>query len=67
VIDGVEGTFTTVSDASGVKFLGNVPAKGKPSGGLLRHKGWRVANLNLPKLSPQQDHTLLAPAEIEVE
>lgn len=67
VIDGVEGTFTSVADAGGVKFLGNVPPKGKPSGGLLRHKGWRAETVNLPRLSPQQDHTLLAPAEIEVE
>jgi hypothetical protein len=67
VIDGVEGTFTSIADVSGVKFLGNVPAKGKPSGGVLRHKGWRAASLNLPRLNPQQDHTLLAPAEIEVE
>ena len=67
VIDGVEGTFTSVTDAAGIKFLGNVPAKGKPSGGTLRHKGWRAETVNLPRLSPQQDHTLLAPAEIEVE
>jgi hypothetical protein len=70
VIDGVEGTFTSVADAAdaaGVKFLGNVPAKGRPSGGLLRHKGWRAETVNLPRLSSQQDHALLAPAEIEVE
>lgn len=67
VIDGVEGTFTSVADAAGVKFLGNVPAKGRPSGGTLRHKGWRAETVNLPRLSSQQDHTLLAPAEIEVE
>ena len=67
IIDGVEGTFTSVADAAGVKFLGNVPAKGRPSGGILRHKGWRAETVNLPRLSSQQDHTLLAPAEIEVE
>ncbi len=67
VIDGVEGTFTSVGEAAGVKFLGNVPAQGRPSGGLLRHKGWRAETVKLPHLSSQQDHTLLAPAEIEVE
>ena len=68
VIDGVEGTFTkpTVSDPAAVKFIGNVPA-GKPSGGLLRHKGWRAAKVDLPVLNPKQDAAIIAPAEIEIE
>lgn len=68
VIDGVEGTFTkpAVSDSSAVKFVGNVPA-GKPSGGLLRHKGWRAGKVDLPSLNPKQDPSIIAPAEIEIE
>jgi hypothetical protein len=68
VIDGIEGTFTkpAVSDPAAVKFIGNVPA-GKPSGGLLRHKGWRAAKVDLPALNPKQDTTVIAPAEIEIE
>jgi hypothetical protein len=68
VIDGVEGTFTkpALSDPAAVKFVGNVPA-GKPSGGLLRHKGWRAGKIDLPPLNPKQDSSILAPAEIEVE
>ena len=68
VIDGVEGTFTkpAVSDPAAVKFVGNVPA-GKPAGGLLRHKGWRAAKVDLPALNPKQDATIIAPAEIEIE
>ena len=68
VIDGVEGTFTkpAVSDPAAVKFIGNVPA-GKPSGGLLRHKGWRAGKVDLPGLNPKQDSTIIAPAEIEIE
>jgi hypothetical protein len=68
VIDGVEGTFTkpTSSDPAAVKFVGNVPA-GKPSGGLLRHKGWRAAKIDLPPLNAKQDSTIIAPAEIEIE
>ena len=68
VIDGVEGTFTkpAISDPAAVKFIGNVPA-GKPSGGLLRHKGWRAGKIDLPPLNPKQDSSILAPAEIEVE
>ena len=69
VIDGVEGTFTKPpsSDPAVVKFLGNVPAAGAPSGGVLRHRGWRAAAVNLPPLNARQDLTILAPAEIEVE
>ena len=68
VIDGVEGTFTKApsTDAQLVKFVGNVPAK-PPTGGILRHKGWRVAKVDLPQLSSKQDAAILAPAEIEIE
>ncbi len=65
VIDGVEGTFAKApsNDPNLVKFIGNVPAK-PPAGGTLRHKGWRVAKVNLPALSGKQDVTVVAPAEI---
>lgn len=68
VIDGVEGTFAKPpsSEPGLVKFLGNVPA-GTPPGGVLRHRGWRAAGVQLPPLSAGQDVAVLAPAEIEVE
>ena len=68
VIDGVEGTSTRVpgSDPAAVKLLGNVPADGKASQGILRHKGWRVEKIELPKLVGSQA-TIVAPAEIEIE
>ena len=68
VIDGVEGTFAKApsSDPNVVKFIGNVPAK-PPSGGTLRHKGWRAAKVDLPALAAKQDATIVAPAEIEIE
>ena len=68
VIDGVEGTFTQApsKDPNLVKFIGNVPAK-PPSGGILRHKGWRASKVDLPALTGRQDATILAPAEIEIE
>jgi hypothetical protein len=66
VIDGVEGTYTkTAGIAQGaIKLIGNVPANGKAPGGLLRHKGWQAAKIDLPAAVPG---TVLAPAEIEVE
>jgi hypothetical protein len=68
VIDGVEGTFAKApsTDANVVKFIGNVPAK-PPSGGTLRHKGWRAVKVDLPALGAKQDATIIAPAEIEIE
>jgi hypothetical protein len=67
VIDGVEGTFAKApsSDPGVVKFVGNVPAK-PPSGGLLRHKGWRARKIDLPAAG-RQDVSIIAPAEIEIE
>lgn len=72
VIDGVEGSFTRLDAAVpegplAVKFIGNVPADGRPEGGLLRHKGWRAARLELPPQPAAQDPAVIAPAEIEIE
>ena len=68
VIDGVEGTFAKApsSDPNVVTFVGNVPAK-PPSGGTLRHKGWRAAKVDLPPIGAKQDTAIIAPAEIEIE
>ena len=68
VIDGVEGAYTrpATADPAAVKFIGNVPAT-KPEGGTLRHKGWRCAKVDLPALTPKQDASIIAPAEIEIE
>jgi hypothetical protein len=68
VIDGVEGTYAKSpgSDASLVKFIGNVPAQ-PPAGGTLRHKGWRATKVDLPAPPARQDASVIAPAEIEIE
>lgn len=69
VIDAVEGTRTHVekNDPSSIKLIGNVPADGKASQGILRHKGWRAQKIDLPKINPNQKSEVLAPAEIEIE
>ena len=69
IIDAVEGTPTQIEsrDPNNVKLLGNVPADGKASQGILRHRGWRVEKVDLPKLNPNQNVSVLAPAEIEIE
>jgi hypothetical protein len=68
VIDGVEGTPVKApsKDPRVVRFIGNVPAM-PPSGGTLRHKGWRAAKVDLPALAAKDDATIVAPAEIEIE
>jgi hypothetical protein len=67
VIDGVEHTVTKVEtrDPNAVKLLGNVPADGKVTQGVLRHKGWKVERVELPKTSGSVQ--VLAPAEVEIE
>jgi hypothetical protein len=68
VIDAVEGSSVkSDGNPATVKFVGNVPATGKPSGGVLRHKGWRASTASLPKVNNRTDLEVLAPAEIEVE
>ena len=72
VIDGVEGVYTKSEAAGanakqGLKFIGNVPAEGRAPGGILRHKGWKAAVVDLPKVSPAVNLFIIAPAEIEVE
>lgn len=69
VVDAVEGS--TVNPPEGnpalVKYVGNVPASGKPPAGVLRHRGWRATAVSLPQLNSRTDLAVLAPAEIEVE
>ena len=69
VIDAVEGSVANPPDANPalVKYVGNVPATGKPPAGVLRHRGWRATAVSLPRLNSRQDLAVLAPAEIEVE
>lgn len=69
LIDAVEGTATNAADLdpARVKYIGNVPASGKPASGILRHRGWRATAVSLPQLNSRQDLAVLAPAEIEVE
>ena len=68
LVDAVEGsTASAPADPAQVKFIGNVPASGAPSSGVLRHRGWRATTVSLPKWNPKQDLRILAQAEIEVE
>ncbi|MEO6603574.1 MAG: DUF2760 domain-containing protein [Polyangiaceae bacterium] len=61
-----EGSPVTLAQASAdVKLVGNV-AGSAPFRGVLRHRGWRVQGLSLPKLVGAQDPEVVAPAELEL-
>ena len=62
VIDAVEGSTANPpgGNAALVKYIGNVPASGKPPAGILRHRGWRASAVSLPQLNSREDLTVLA-------
>lgn len=54
-------------DPAAVKLVGNVTGR-PPLRGLLRHRGWRVTEVNLPSLPPQgAGRAVVAPAEVEIQ
>ncbi len=69
ILDGEEDRPVTVDagfDPSAVKLVGNVAGQ-PPLRGLLRHRGWRVTEVNLPPLAPQGGgRAVVAPAEVEI-
>ncbi len=52
-------------DPAAIKLLGNV-AGDPPLRGLLRHRGWRVTEVNLPSLPQGTGRAIVAPAEVEI-
>lgn len=69
VIDKEEGDVVEVEsgfDPNAIKLTGNVSGE-PPFKGVLRHRGWKAAKNEVPKLSDVQDTSIIAPAEVEVE
>jgi hypothetical protein len=52
-------------DPAAIKLLGNVAGE-PPVRGVLRHKGWRVKEVNLPPLPQGAGRLVVAPAEVEL-
>jgi len=52
-------------DAQAIRLTGNVTGQ-PPYRGILTHRGWRVSEFKLPKLSEGHEATIIAPAEVEV-
>ncbi|MGJ7506640.1 DUF2760 domain-containing protein [Variovorax sp. GT1P44] len=68
VRDEAEGGHVTLQagfDAAAVRLTGNVVGQ-PPFTGNLRHRGWRVTEVRLPKLSERHDVHVVAPAEVEL-
>jgi hypothetical protein len=52
-------------DPAAIKLIGNVVGE-PPVRGVLRHKGWRVKEVNLPPLPQGAGRMVVAPAEVEL-
>lgn len=52
-------------DPAAIKLIGNVTGE-PPVRGVLRHRGWRVKELNLPPLPLGAGRMVVAPAEVEL-
>jgi hypothetical protein len=68
VRDETEGSRVTIAagfDATAIRLTGNVVGQ-PPFTGSISHRGWRAADVRLPKLAPDHDATVLAPAEVEL-
>lgn len=68
VRDEAEGSRVTLPagfDAAAVRLTGAVVGQ-PPFTGSLSHRGWRVAEVRLPRLAEQHDARVIAPAEVEL-
>ncbi|MGA6925562.1 MAG: DUF2760 domain-containing protein [Desulfosarcina sp.] len=69
VIDQTEGESVTIEtgfDRQAVKLVGNVVGE-PPFTGILRHRGWRLGSVRLPKLAETENPDIIAPAEVEIQ
>jgi hypothetical protein len=68
ILDSEEDRPVTVQagfDPAAIKLIGNVVGE-PPVHGMLRHKGWRVREVNLPPLPQANGRMVIAPAEVEL-
>jgi hypothetical protein len=63
-----EGSRITLADgfdATAIRLTGNVVGQA-PFNGNIRHRGWRVEQVRLPRLAQAHDASVIAPAEVEL-
>ncbi len=63
--EGARLTLAAGFDPAAVRLTGNVVGQ-PPFTGTLMHRGWRVAEIKLPRLAEGHDVRVLAPAEVEL-
>lgn len=63
--EGSRVTLVEGFDASAIRLTGNVVGK-PPFLGRVAHRGWRAAEIRLPKLAEGHDAKVIAPAEVEL-
>jgi len=63
--EGTELTLESGFNNQEIRLSGNVVGEA-PFTGQLIHRGWRVSQVNLPKVNPEHELSLVAPAELEV-
>lgn len=63
--EGSRVTLPAGFDAAAVRLTGNVSGNA-PFTGNLAHRGWRAAEVKLPRLTEGHDARVLAPAEVEL-
>ena len=68
VMGGAENDRVSIAvgfDAARIRLVGEV--KGQPPfAGTLRHHGWAATKIKLPQVTGAVDHTVVAPAEVEI-
>jgi len=68
VMGGAENDRVSIAvgfDAARIRLVGEV--KGQPPfSGTLRHHGWAATKIKLPQVTGAVDHTVVAPAEVEI-
>ncbi len=65
VEEGQPFTVEAGFDPATIKLIGNVTGK-LPARGVLRHHGWKAAEVRLPDVPVGEDRSVIAPAEVEI-
>lgn len=63
--EGAQLTLESGFNNQEIRLSGNVVGEA-PFTGQLIHRGWRVTQVNLPKVNPEHELSVVAPAELEV-
>ncbi len=69
VIDAQEGSEVEIDedfDPTQIKLVGNITGN-PPFKGIIKHTGWKFAEVRLPKWTGKPHNKILAPAEVEIQ